>query len=104
MPPPAIAVDENTQLIPGIVVEIRGSDLGPKTPVELTEGADGIQLAGTAVSFDEIPAKVIFASDGVVRVVVPDGIAGRTETMMALQYQGQVSNPVKLTVFQPPVE
>jgi len=86
------------------VLEIRGSDLGPKSPVEQAEGSEDTELAGTVVSFDEIPARVVFASDGVVRVVVPDGITGRAETMLAVQYQGQISNAIRLAVAQPPVE
>jgi len=109
LPPPAISLEgvvnaatgESTVLTPGMVLEIHGSDLGPKTPVELPEGVDGVELMGTSVNFDGVPAKVIFTSDGVVRVVVPDSVAGRSQTMIAVQYQDQISNAIKLAVAQP---
>jgi len=43
----------------------------------------------------------VFTSDGVVRVVVPDSVTGRSETMIAVQYQDQISNAIKLAVAQP---
>jgi len=109
LPPPAISIEgvtnaatgESAVLAPGMVLEIHGSDLGPKTAVELPEGGDGVNLMGTSVSFDGAPAKVVFTSDGVVRVVVPDSVTGRSETMIAVQYQDQISNAIKLAVAQP---
>src|ERR1017187_6897802 len=61
-------------IAPGEIIVLYGSGLGPAQITEAHVGSDGrfgTQLAGTTVSFNGIPAPMIYASAAQVAAVVP---------------------------------
>jgi uncharacterized protein (TIGR03437 family) len=79
-------------IAPGELVTIAGTMLGPSAGVSGTvDGSTGklvSQLAGTTVFFDGIAAPLLYVSTTQVNAIVPYEIAGCTQTMMQVQYQG----------------
>jgi len=78
---------------PGEIVVLYGSGLGPGSLVKATVGSDGLfdtQLAGTAVSFNGIPAPMIYSWTTQVAVVVPYGTTGST-AQVTVTYQGETT-------------
>jgi len=85
---------------PGLVVVIYGSGLGPAQLVQYQVGANGLvptTLAGTTVYFNGAAAPVLYSSATQVAAVVPYNLAGSLEQVY-VQYQGQTSLPVNLSV------
>ena len=59
---------------PGEILTLFGSGLGPAALTQFTIGSTGLfptQIAGTSVTFNGIPAPMIYASSGLVAVVAP---------------------------------
>src|ERR1017187_4617932 len=68
---------------PGELVTIFGADLGPDSLVGAStdwSGRVAYQTGGTKVTFDDIPAPMIYASRGQVSAVVPYAVDGKTTT------------------------
>ena len=68
---------------PGKIVTIFGTDLGPDSLAGL--GVDwsarvAYQAGGTKVTFDDVPAPMVYALRGQVSVAVPYSVAGKTTT------------------------
>jgi uncharacterized protein (TIGR03437 family) len=85
-------------IAPGEVVVIYGSGLGPPQLLPAQLNAAGLvdtQLAGAAVTFNGIPAPLVYASNAQVSAVVPFGVWGSSVAVVA-QYQNQA--PAKATV------
>src|SRR5437899_11759395 len=55
-------------------------------------------LAGTQVTFDAIPAAIIYTSSTRISVMVPYGVAGRVSTAMVVTYNGVSSTALQLRV------
>jgi len=55
-------------------------------------------LSETQVTFDNIPAPLLFVSDTSINAIVPYGIAGRPSTRMMVLYKNQPSSVVTLSV------
>ena len=86
---------------PGEIVIIYGTNLGPAMIANLQLDASGVvatNLAGTRVFFDGIAAPLVYALAGQVAAVVPYEVAGEATTTLLLEYQGQRSAPIPLTV------
>jgi trimeric autotransporter adhesin len=86
---------------PGEIIVIYGSGLGPATLV--TENVTPLgtfdnYLSQTSVTFDGVPAALIYASAGQTAVAVPYSVAGRASTQLVVQYQGRSSNSITLPV------
>jgi uncharacterized protein (TIGR03437 family) len=86
---------------PGEIISLFGSALGPAAPVPaaLTNPklvADS--LVGVRVTFDGVPAPLLYASSGQVNAVVPYSVAGETSTQLQVEYLGAFSAPVTLPV------
>jgi uncharacterized protein (TIGR03437 family) len=107
--PPAItpagvvngATFQSGPVAPGELVSIFGSAIGPPAPAFLTLTNPRLvanSLQGVQVSFDGVPAPLLYASSGQVNAVVPYAVAGRAATQMQLEYLGVLSNPVTLQV------
>ena len=85
-------------IAPGEIVALFGTGLGPSTPVQATTGASGSfgnLLAGVSVTFNGIPAPVLYASAKQVTAIVPYGVTGQT-VQVALTYQSLVPLSVSL--------
>ena len=50
------------------------------------------------VTFDGIPAPLVFADAGITAAIVPYAVAGQSSTQVVVTYQGVASPPMKLSV------
>ena len=90
-----------TSLSPGLNVTIFGTNMGPASLTILQVGASGniaTSLSGTQVTFDGIPAPIVYTSSSQVSVMVPYEVAGRTSTSMIVSYNGVNSTPLSVNV------
>jgi len=95
------ASEAGGSVAPGEIVAIYGSGVGPATLASFQiSQASFFQpfIAGTTVTFDGIPAPLVFASSGLVAAIVPYSVAGQSTTQMVVTCQGQASSPVTLQV------
>jgi uncharacterized protein (TIGR03437 family) len=106
-PTPTVVAIQNaassipTALSPGLNILIYGSNMGPTTLTKFTVGGNGAlatTVAGTQVTFDGVPAPIIFTSATLVSVMVPYEIAGRASTAMIVTFNGGGSTPLQLRV------
>ena len=74
--------------------------MGPSAlaPLEVVSGAVTTLLSGTQVTFDGLPAPMIYTLDRQVSAVVPYGVANRRSTDVQVIYNGQKSNVVTMPV------
>jgi trimeric autotransporter adhesin len=66
---------------PGEIVTIYGAGLGPQTLVAAT-GALPTDIAGTSVTFNGLPAQLLYASAGQVSAIVPSGVTGASASVV----------------------
>jgi uncharacterized protein (TIGR03437 family) len=79
---------------PGEIVAIFGQNLGPQTLATGSWDANGnlgLGLAGMQVTFDNVPAPLLYASDFVTAVVVPFEVGAANQTDMQVSYDGTPS-------------
>ena len=91
----------NGPIAPGELLALYGQNMGPQylTVASLNRyGNIGTQLSGTRVTFNGIPAPVLYTSSGAASVIVPYGIAGASSVTMQVTYQGQLSSSQTLQV------
>jgi uncharacterized protein (TIGR03437 family) len=91
-----------TPVSPGEIVTIFTANAGPPTLAGLALNASGLvdtQVSGTRVTFDGIPAPIIYTQAGQISVVVPYEVTGNS-TMLQVSYNGLTSNPTPLPVAQ----
>ncbi len=86
---------------PGKIVVIYGVGLGPSQLVQgqHANGQFGIQLGGTAVSFNGIAAPILYASATQVAAVTPYALGG-TMAQVTVTYQGRTSAAFAVPVAQ----
>lgn len=84
----------------GEIITIYGFALGPKVlkTYTITGGKFDSYLGRTRITFDGVPAPVIYASWGQTSVVVPYSVAGKRSTEVVVDYKGRKSSPVTLQV------
>jgi uncharacterized protein (TIGR03437 family) len=76
------------QLSPGEIISIKGSGLGPGTPVSFTVGSlTSPTLAGVGVTFDGFPGTLLYVSSTQINVTVPYEVAGKASTTIIVTYQ-----------------
>jgi uncharacterized protein (TIGR03437 family) len=87
---------------PGENIVIFGTGIGPATLAggTVTNGVWNNSAGGVQVTFDGVPAPVIYASALATSVMVPYGVAGRTSTSIVVSYQGVQSAPLLYNVVQ----
>ncbi len=104
---PAVSSVENaataapTAVSPGLNILILGTNLGPAQMTGYVVGSNGnlsSTVAGTQVTFDNIPAPIVFTSNTAVSVMVPYEIASKVSTSMVLSYNNVGSIPLQLRV------
>jgi endo-1,4-beta-xylanase len=74
---------------PGEIVTIFGADYGPADLVatQLTGSGDfPTSVAGVQVTFDGVPAPLVYAKTGQVSAIVPFAVAGKQQTVIQYQY------------------
>jgi len=89
-------------VVPGEIVTIYGSGLGPVAGVgfslDAVTGMVDSTLAGTRVLFGTLAAPITYASANQVNAIVPYEIADQTSISMRVQYQGSESAGTALLV------
>jgi uncharacterized protein (TIGR03437 family) len=98
-----LAIVSNASLLPGPVapgemVKLLGASIGPVVAESAAAGQTAAALAGRSVLFYNIPAPLIYAALNEIDLVVPQDVAGRTETALKIVNGGstvaQMSTPV----------
>lgn len=87
--------------VPGMIVSLLGTNLGPAVGVSATPNASGIfdrQLANVKVLFDTFEAPMLFVSSGQINAVVPYQVAPRLTTRVIVEVNGVRSNALELRV------
>ncbi len=89
-------------IAPGEMVTIYGSGLGPTNGVSFTvdpnTGRVASSLASTQVFFGTLAAPVLYTSWGQVNTIVPYEVAGKSQIVMEVSYQGVKSAGTTLRV------
>ena len=92
---------DSAAVAPGELITIFGVKIGPSTPLNLALNAQGnvsTTLGGYTVSFDGVPAPLLYAGEGQINAVVPFSVAGKSTTAMALSTPGGEQYAVSLPV------
>jgi trimeric autotransporter adhesin len=87
------ASNVSSSVSPGEIVVLYGSNLGPAQLVSAALGPDGLydaRLAATTVSFNGIPASLIYTSANQVAAIVPYEVLAATAEV-TVGYQGQTA-------------
>ena len=86
---------------PGEFVSLTGSGIGPLAGVAYQPGPAGqvpLELSGVKVFFDGLQAPLLYVQSRQVNVLAPFELSGRTNTVISLEYNGVVFDPVPVTV------
>jgi len=88
-----------SQLSPGEIITIKGSGLGPGTPVSFTTNSlTSSTLAGVQVTFNGYSGTLLYVSSTQINVTVPYEVAGSASASIVVGYQGVLSSPFVQTV------
>ncbi len=84
----------------GELVTLKGTGLGPLIPPTplARNGAMATALGGVQVLFDGVAAPLLYVQDAQLNVIAPYEIAGKTQTTIQVQYQGQSTQSVTIPV------
>lgn len=77
---------------PGEIVSIFGEGLGPVNPAVWMLDANGrvvSTLAGVQVTFDDVPAPLLYVQDAQINAITPWELNGKTATKTCITYNGQ---------------
>jgi uncharacterized protein (TIGR03437 family) len=90
----------NNSLAPGEMVAIYGQNLGPQNISVATfdNTNTNTQLAGTQVTFNGIPAPLVYTSAGAAAAIVPYEIAGSGQATVVVSYNGQPASTQTVNV------
>ena len=87
---------------PGEVIAIFGSGLGPAQLAQASLDPTGptlpTRLAEAQITFDGIPAPLIYVSAGQASAIVPFAVAGKSSTVMQVTYQSKPTNAITMAV------
>jgi uncharacterized protein (TIGR03437 family) len=89
-------------VVPGEIVTLFGSSIGPSETVRLRLTEDrrlATTLADTRILFNGVPAPLLYVSDKQSSVIVPYAVAGRTSVDVRVEYRGVRSEPVTVPVL-----
>jgi len=87
------------QLSPGEIITIKGSGLGPGTPVSFTVNSlTNPVLGGVQVTFNGISGTLLYVSSTQINVTVPYEISTSATASIVVTYQGVQSSPISQPV------
>ncbi len=92
---------QSKPVAPGELVTVFGSGLGPESGAGAALDAQGrvvTELAGTTVTFDGIPAPLLYVAVNQINAIVPFEVAGKSSTQIVATVNGAVSAARQLTV------
>jgi large repetitive protein len=106
--PPAITAVQNaasnasTAVSPGLIMAIKGTNLGPATGVggQVQGGVVTTTIGEVRVFFDGVAAPMLFARQDQVNVIAPYILVNRTSTRVVVEYRGIRSEPIDLRVAE----
>ena len=84
---------------PGEIVTLFGTAVGPALPAGAQVSSPGFldnAIAGTKVTFDGIPAPMVYAGSTEVSAIVPFEVPGKASTQVQVDYLGALSNTVSV--------
>ncbi len=89
-----------TSVSPGQIMVVYGAGLGPSTLVgnQPVNGVFPASLAGTVVSFNGLPAPMIYTSATQVAAIAPYDVSFSPNAQVTVAYQGQTSTAITLPV------
>lgn len=85
-------------LVPGELITLFGSNVGPPRLVQAPSISLPLELAGTKVLLDGIPVPILYTSAGQVTALVPRQTLGKTALQVEVVYLSQKSGSVVLPV------
>jgi uncharacterized protein (TIGR03437 family) len=85
-----------TRVVPGQLVSLAGSGIGPQAAASASASAEGTptSLGGVQVFFDGKPAPISYAQSQQVNVQAPFELAGQATTTVTLQYNNTTFGPI----------
>jgi len=91
---------EAGKVSPGEIIVIFGSDLGPAdlTTLEVAGGRVTSALGNVTITFDGVPAPLIYVSGGQSSAIVPYSVGSALTTEMRVESNGVVSGPISIPV------
>ena len=95
--PPIMGLGDATlPIAPGEIVVIFGTGLGPQTMTAATPSKTSYptQVAGTTVSFNGVPAPILYTSATAVSAIVPYEVYGQMSVPVTVTYQGNMYTTV----------
>jgi len=92
---------DNMPVAPNEIVSLFGTAIGPVQPAYARPDEQGrfpVQLGGTQVTFDGIPAPLLYAASSQVNLVTPHSLAGKTATHVCVVFNGAQTNCIDIPV------
>lgn len=86
---------------PGEIISIFGANIGPSTAAGLAltpSGKVATTLQGDTVTFNGVPAPLIYVSGGQINAIVPYEVAGQQTVPVQIQFGGSLSAAVNVSV------
>jgi len=94
------AADPGGAIAPGTIVSIFGSNLASETQVAMSVPLS-TSLAGTTVTFNDVPAPLFFVSAGQVNIQVPFEVAAGAVTLRVTRPSGSATQAITLASVSP---
>ncbi len=88
-------------MAPGEIISVFGAGLGPANGVGAVVDSQGripTTLASVTLTFDGVPAPILYAQANQINAIVPFEVSGKQTTQLQLKYQGASSNVAALLV------
>ncbi len=97
----ADTIEVTGYIAPGEIIAIFGSGFGPASGAGAVldfQGRITTSLAGVTLTFDGVPAPLLYVQANQVNAIVPFEVAGKQQTTVQLQYNGTLSTTARLLV------
>jgi len=87
---------------PGEIITVFGDSIGPAVLAQASIDPAGAPVAtslgGVQITFDGVPAPLLYVSAGQSAAIVPAAVAGKTTAVMQVKYSGRLTNSIALPV------